>query len=326
MPASVVRPEVTKTVKVAGLYGISTTTKAVMVRVSATAGQSANVLVHSCGGTTSYATTLAVEPGAMAIGTAPVTLSNGQLCVTSSATASVRVTVVAKLAASGVGGSPVTARRVLDTRTATKLAANQLITIPPASLGAASGLKAITATFTILNPSSGGTLTITPCGSTEMKAPFSATAVTSFSTLIRVSAAGLCVKSTVATDLLIDVDGVWSADGPSLSPLAPVRVFDSRGIRTAVGSSPVTIPISSAAIGAQAAVGVVQANLTLISGSGPASVFIWPCSQPQPAASVAVVGAGKTAAFSVLVAVSTGAMCAASNAPVDLVVDVVGAG
>jgi hypothetical protein len=93
----------------------------------------------------------------------------------------------------------------------------------------------------------------------------------------------------------------------------------------AIGNTPTPIQAGMIA-GASTAPTSAQVNLTLIGKSKSASVFVWPCSQPKPEASVAVVAAKRRATFSVLTSLSDGTFCIASNAPVDVVADVVGAG
>jgi hypothetical protein len=94
---------------------------------------------------------------------------------------------------------------------------------------------------------------------------------------------------------------------------------------TPIGAAATPVSVGSLT-GAPANISAVQANLTVIGGSKSASVFVWPCAQPQPAASVGVVSAKRRATFTVITAVFGGAFCVASNAPVDVVVDIVGAG
>lgn len=324
-PATALAPRVTKKVAVAGVGAISKTTSAVVVRISASSSQAASVLVHPCDATVPLATTLFVEAGPMAVGYATVGLVGGQLCVTSNARVMTRITVVAQLSATGVGAAAVPTHRVLDTRTTARLAPNQITTLTPETLGIASTAQALSATFTVLDPKAAGTLLITPCGGNELRAPFNATPVTSFSAVVRTNATGLCVSSTSTTNLIIDVHAVWSQDAPGLLPTTPVRRFDSRELGVAVGSAPT--PIQAGIVtGESTAPSSVQVNLTLIGKSKSASVFVWPCSQPKPDASAGVVAARRHATFSVLTSLSDGTFCIASNALVDVVADVVGAG
>ena len=324
-PPTALLAHVTKRVTVAGVTGISKTSSAVIVRISVTSAQAASVLVHPCDSAAPLATTLFVEPGTMAIGNATVSLTSGQLCVTSSARALARITVVAQLSTTGVGVAPIITRRALDTRMTTTLTPHKVVTLSPQMLGSQAGIQAIAATFTLLDAKLAGTLLITPCGGTELKAPFNAGRITSFSVAIRANDTGLCVMSSVATNLIVDVDAVWSPQAPGFFATTPVRLFDSRETRVPASSTPRTIQVGSL-VGGPATVVAVQANLTLLGGSKSASVFVWPCAQPQPESSIAVVSARTRASFSVITSVSNGAFCIASNAPVDVVVDIVGVG
>ncbi len=318
-------PRVTKKVNVVGVAGISKTTSAVIVRISASSAQPASIVVHPCDTAAPIATTLFVEPGPMAVGYATVGLVAGQLCVTSTARALARITVVGQLSTSGVGVAPIPTKRAIDTRTTSSLTPNKLVTLTPEMLGAPQGTQAVSATFTVLDPKSGGTLLITPCGASEVKTPFNAARSTSFNIVVRTNEAGLCVQSTVAINLLVDVDAAWGPAAPALLPITPVRRLDSRDVGGPLGATPTQVMIGTLPGGA-GVVATVQANVTLIGGTKSSSVFVWPCSQTRPEASIGVVQARKRATFAILTAVSDGAFCISSNTPVNAVVDIVAVG
>jgi len=323
--ASALQPNVTKKINVAGVNGLSTTAAAVVVRISATSKQTASIVVHPCDAPAPAATSLSVDAGPMAIGYATVAVNNGQICATSSAAAQARITVVAQLEPAGVGALPVATHRVIDTRTTKRLAANQLVTLTPEMLGASADSQALTATFTVIDPASSGTLLITPCGGNEVKAPFVSSRMTSFSMVVRMNSTGLCLKPTVATNVLVDVTTVWRQDAPGLFPITAIRRFDSRTLNAPLGSAPTPVVLGPLA-GAPAKVTTAQVNLTLIGGANGASVFMWPCAQPRPEGSIAVVTPNSQATFSVMTTIADGGFCLASNAPVHVLADIVAVG
>ena len=323
--ASALQPNVAKKIKVAGVNGLSKTAAAVVVRISATSKQSASIVVHPCDASVTAATSLTVEAGPMAIGYATVAVTEGQICATSTGTAQARVTVVAQLESAGVGALPVATHRVIDTRTTKRLAANQLVTLTPEMLGASADSQALTATFTVIDPASAGTLLITPCGGSEVKAPFVASRMTSFSMVVRMNSTGLCLKPTVATNVLVDVTTVWRQDAPGLFPITAIRRFDSRTLNVQLSATPTPVVLGPLA-GAPANVTAAQVNLTLIGGANGASVFMWPCAQPRPEGSIAVVTPNRQATFSIVTNIADGGFCLASNAPVDVLADIVAVG
>ncbi|MSY77050.1 MAG: peptidoglycan DD-metalloendopeptidase family protein [Actinobacteria bacterium] len=323
--ASALQPNVAKKIKVAGVNGLSKTPAAVVVRISATSKQSASIVVHPCDAPVPAATSLTVEAGPMAIGYATVAVTEGQICATSTGTAQARVTVVAQLESAGVGALPVATHRVIDTRTTKRLAANQLVTLTPEMLGASADSQALTATFTVIDPASAGTLLITPCGGSEVKAPFVASRMTSFSMVVRMNSTGLCLKPTVATNVLVDVTTVWRQDAPGLFPITAIRRFDSRTSNVPLGATPTPVVLGPLA-GAPANVTAAQVSLTLIGGANGASVFMWPCAQPRPEGSIAVVTPNRQATFSIVTNIADGGFCLASNAPVHVLADIVAVG
>ena len=259
----------------------------------------------------------------MAIGSTIVGVANGEICVTSTANASAKLTVVGQLLSSGVGVAPIVTTRVLDSRISGKLAANRSVTISPKAFGDVTGVQAVTVAFTILGPAAAGTLSVGPCGGTPLKAPFARTSMWAFTAVLSVSAAGLCASSSVATNLVIDVDAVWLGNGPALMPVKPVRIFDSRDLGQPVGATPVPVNVVGFD-GAPSGVSAVAFNLTVLGGAAGGSVFVWPCEKPMPSSVVAAVAPNKRGTFSVVAAVSGGVLCVASNQPVTVIIDVTG--
>ena len=323
--ASALKPTVTKKIKVAGVNGLSKTAAAVVVRISATSKQPASIVVHPCGAPVPAATSLTVEAGPMAIGYATVAVTEGQICATSTGAAQARITVVAQLESAGAGALPVATHRVIDTRTTKRLAANQLVTLTPEMLGASADSQALTATFTVIDPASAGTLLITPCGGSEVKAPFVASRMTSFSMVVRMNSTGLCLKPTVAMNVLVDVTTVWRQDAPGVFPITATRRFDSRTLNVPLGAAPTPVVLGPLA-GAPANVTAAQVSLTLIGGANGASVFMWPCARPRPEGSIAVVTPNRQATFSIMTNIADGRFCLASNAPVHVLADIVAVG
>ncbi|MEO6124312.1 MAG: peptidoglycan DD-metalloendopeptidase family protein [Ilumatobacteraceae bacterium] len=314
-----------KQIAVSDVTGLAASPAALMLRVSATAASVATVTVHPCASPASATATLSVEPGTMAIGTAMVPVTNGAICVTSTAATSVKLTATAQVTASGAGSRPVPTTRVFDSRTSGRLAAGQKVTLTPATLGIATAAKGVTATFTIIDPSAAGTLAISACGGPELKAPFIKTALAAFSVTVAVNSTGLCVSPTVAADVTVDIAGGWDNDAGGVTAVAPVRVLGTATVPTAIGTTTTNVNVTGMG-GLPTAAQSAVVNVTVIAAATNASVFVWPCGQPQPAAAIGVAVAGHTATFSATTAVAAGQICLASNAPATAFVDVAGVG
>ena len=313
-----------KQISIAGFGGIVSTTTGLVLRVSATATAAGAVTVHPCASMGEATTTLAVASTAMAIGTTMVPVASGKICVTSSVAASVKLTAIAQSTATGTGIRPILTRRSLDTRTSGRLAAGQKVSISPAALGTAPAAKGVTATFTIVNPSAAGTLSVSACGGTEMKAPFANTLLAAFSATVAINAAGLCVSSNVATDVIIDITAGWDNDAEGLTAVAPVRVLGTTTSPVAISSATTNVNVAGVG-GLPGSVSVAVVQMTVVADSTSASVFVWPCDQPRPVAAAGVAAAGRTATFSATTAVAAGQICIATNAPATSFVDVTGA-
>jgi hypothetical protein len=215
--------------------------------------------------------------------------------------------------------------RALDTRVSGRMVANATTTMPPSSYYATSSTRAVNATITIVNPSAAGTLSIGPCGGTPLKAPFTKTSYWAFTAVLMTSATGLCASSNVAADVVVDVDGLYTDEGRMVQPAQPLREFDSRTTGSRIGSSPVRVPLGGWD-GGPTVIATAVVNVTVLGAHGGGSVFVWSCEKAQPAAAIGVVALGKTATFSVVTAASNGAICVSANNPVDVIVDVAGAG
>jgi Cysteine-rich secretory protein family len=138
----------------------------------------------------------------------------------------------------------------------------------------------------------------------------------------------ICVASTAATDLLVEVSGFYTAlTGGRFAPLVPVRLMDSRtGIGTPArltGGQPVELSIINVA-GVKPDAKAVALNVTGVLPSAEGFVTVYPCGA-VPETSTLNPSVGKVTPNLVLSRLSpTGSVCLFSSADVDLLVDVVG--
>jgi hypothetical protein len=259
------------------------------------------------------------------VGTSIVAVAAGAICVTSNSAVNLRMEVIAhRTAKGGVGLQPISSIRALDTRTTTRLTRGAPVKIDLTALGWVPGTQALSATITVVDPSSAGTLSIGFCGQGSWNVPVAADALSSFAIAMRVNSSGWCLTSTMNTDVVVDVTGLWVGDA-SLAPVDVTRVYDSRNAGVKVGPTPVPVQIAG-----QGGVpgGATRAVLSIsnVAGGLPGIVFAVPCDGGR---SVGVVSAGTPNRIStavVPVKLGTGAICVSALEPVDLIIDVIAAG
>jgi murein DD-endopeptidase MepM/ murein hydrolase activator NlpD len=306
------------TVTMPSLSGVASGTPGAMLRITSLApARSGFVTVHPCDVAPS-SSSLNLEPGRINSTTTVVAVHSNQFCVTSSVATDMRVDVVAALSTSGVGVQPIASIRALDSRTTSVLAANTTRTVSLASMGVPRGARAVTATFTIVDPAAAGTLSIGPCGAGSWGARFGRVAVQSFSLTVRVNDNGLCLRNSTDAHVIVDVTGAWTGSA-SVTPIGPQRVIDTRG-GAPLGNDVRTVPLGGVPAGTSRA----MVTVTAIGGGSVGTVVAWPCSQPRPSGGVGATMPGNITAFSVPVAGTE--LCLTANAPTHAVVDITGAG
>ena len=318
-------PRATRTVRVDKLTGVTPTTSGVMLRLTASGASGRGfVVLHRCDLPIPTAATLSYPGGGTAVGTTIVAVASGTICATSNTAVDLRIEVIAFRAPSGVGLQPISSIRALDTRTTKRLVRGGSVKIDLPALGYVPGTQALSATITIVDPADAGTFSIGFCGQGLWNVPISTDALASFAITMRVSSAGWCLTSSVATDVVVDVTGLWVGDG-ALAPVDVTRVYDSRSLGVTVGSTPVAIQISgqgSVPAGSSRAV----LSISNVAGGLPGIVFAVPCGDGR---SVGVVSAGtpnRITTAVVPVRLGNGAICVSAIEPVDLIIDVVAAG
>ena len=312
--------------KVSGINGVPSATTGVVARLTVSGAVASGYLVaYACDTGAPVASQLSFRPTGGAVGTSIVRVTKGQICVTTSAAAKVKVEVLAAQAATGVGLQPITATRVLDTRTTARLTPGSQIQIANSVLGAPSDAQALSFAVTLVDPAAAGTFSMGFCGQGLWNTPVGTDPVSSFAMTMRVNPSGWCLTSTVATDVIIDVTGVWA--GPSkVSTVDPLRIFDSRtGGAGSVGQDSVAVQVAGLGGVPAGATSAVLA-LTVVTASGGTSVFAFPCSEGPGSGTVIAAVSNRVATAVVPVRLVGGQVCLKSINPADVIVDVVGAG
>jgi Peptidase family M23/LysM domain len=313
-----------QTVKVSGLAGVPSGTAGVLVRLTVAGASSSGYLVtYACETGAPVASQLTFRQGGGAVGTSMVRVVKGQICVVSSVSAKVKVEVLAAQAASGVGLQAITATRVLDTRTTGRLAPGQQIQIANSLLGAPADAQALSVAVTFVNPDAAGTFSMGFCGQGLWNMSMNSDPVSSFAMSMRVSPSGWCLTSTVATDVIIDVTGLWVGTS-KISTVDPLRIFDSR---SSGGVGQTDTPVQVAGLGGvPAGSSTALLAITLVTGGGGTSVFAFPCNEGPISGTVIAAVSNRVTTAMVPVRLSGGQVCLRSINAADVIVDVVGAG
>ncbi|MFN8024115.1 MAG: CAP domain-containing protein [Acidimicrobiales bacterium] len=253
------------------------------------------------------------------------------------ATGAVEPAPTASPSGPSVGFQPLAPARVVDTRDnlgATKLDAGVTKTIQIAGRGGVpAGASAISANFTVVGQSGGGYLTVWNCAATRpvvSTVNFSGGEVAPNAATIPLDGSGnLCVFSTTATHLVIDVNGFYGSSGTAkFTPVNPVRVMDTREGLGATGpltdGRTVSLKVTGTA-GVPEGVSAVTLNVTSTNSSLDGYVTVWACDDEQPLVSNLNPARGRVRPNLVVTPVAAdGTVCLYTLNSTHLVVDVTG--
>jgi len=203
------------------------------------------------------------------------------------------------------------------------------------------GVTAVSLNLTAVGPTAEGYVTVWPCGSTKPSTSnvnFVKDQIVPNAVISPVDSTGkVCIASTAATHLVVDVNG-WFGANSGLRAVTPVRVFDTRhgtgGVPVAkVGAldgsgTALEVSILSAIGQSAAAVSAVSLNVTAtgtsVSKYG-GYVTVYPCGGAPPNSSNLNFVANQSVPNAVIVPVSaTGTVCFYVYGQADLIADVNG--
>ena len=225
--------------------------------------------------------------------------------------------------------TPLAPTRVLDTRQVGgggRLTAGSVRPVQIAGqAGVATGSTGVTVNLTVVRPAAGGYVTAYPCTDTVPTVStvnFAAGQTIANLATVSLSATGaLCVHSTAATDVLIDVAGANGVHGThGLQPVTPTRVFNSRD-----GAGERLVPDAEYALDLRSWVDggdAVEVSMVAIGATAPGYLTLWPCGELRPTVSNVNYEAATVRSNHATVIVGRDAeLCLASSAPVHVVVD-----
>ncbi len=194
----------------------------------------------------------------------------------------------------------------------------------------ASGVGAVVLNVTSVTASSSGYVTVYPCGTRPNTSSLNLRAggtvpnavITTLSSTGRV-----CLFSSGATDLLVDVSGYLLSSGVD-GLASPVRLLDTRAGVVALGQTgrgPLAagqeMPVAVANRGGFAPnVSAVVLNLTVVNARTAGYLSVYPCGS-RPNSSNLNYGAGVTRANAVVTGLVNGQFCVYSSGATDVLVD-----
>jgi hypothetical protein len=351
VPPRPLAPDVPLRVKVAGVAGVPAGVDgegAAGVALNVTAVRTSGwgfLQVWPCGSgkpstsSVNFTSAGAVEPNAVLV---PVD-ATGEVCVSSSVATDLLVDVAAWFESGLESASG--ELRLVDTRDGTggvRLSADVPLRVKVAGVAGVpagvdgEGAAGVALNVTAVRTSGWGFLQVWPCGSGKPSTSSvnftSAGAVEPNAVLVPVDATGeVCVSSSVATDLLVDV-AAWFESGLE-SASGELRLVDTRdgtgGVRLSA-DVPLRVKVAGVAgvpagVDGEGAAGVAL-NVTAVRTSGWGFLQVWPCGSGKPStSSVNFTSAGAVEPNAVLVPVdATGEVCVSSSVATDLLVDVTG--
>ena len=210
----------------------------------------------------------------------------------------------------------------LDTRgrrlvagTPTSIRVTGLAGVPDATSG-------VLVRLNVRNAAARGSVSVHPCGVSPSGAatlgvmPGKLNATT---TAVQVANGNICVTSTAAVDVRLDVVGVQTSDGVGLQPITATRALDTRATgKLAAGGTKVALP---KALGAPRGSKAVTATITLIDPAQAGSIGVGPCGGTPWILSFPAV---PTQLFSAVVRTNDAGVCVSSSVDVQVVIDVTG--
>ena len=183
-----------------------------------------------------------------------------------------------------------------------RVGAGETVEVPLLGRGGVpgSGVGAVVANVTAVNPAAAGFATVYPCGvrpeASSLNYLPGPTTATANEVIAKLSGSGsVCVYSFAETDLLIDVVGYVPASS-SVTSLVPARVFESRAAVTVDGrfsgvgrvgaGETVEVPLLGRGGVPGSGVGAVVANVTAVNPAAAGFATVYPCGVRPEASSL----------------------------------------
>jgi hypothetical protein len=194
--------------------------------------------VYPCGPVPNVSTVNFPAGGAVANATIVPLDPGGGVCVMSIADTHIVIDVTGHFAdGARERFNPAGPLRVLDTRSgfggSLRIPAGGVVAIPIAGVGTVpGGASAAAVNLVGVNPATAGYLTAFPCGTSRPTTSslnyLGGPGARANNQLVALGGGRLCIFSSAAADVVVDVTGYFAATGRSFQALKPVRVLDTR--------------------------------------------------------------------------------------------------
>jgi len=299
--------------------------------------ESGRLTAYACGRERPAAVTVRAVAGRVVASSSIVPLgTGGALCIHTDVDTHVLVDLSGRYStARGQLMEPVTATRLLDTRSATRLAAGSLTRIAVRGTGKAP-LGAVAAALTVhaLGGLADGYLTVFPCSVTLPAASsLNVTAGVPVTNHVQVrldSYGGVCIYSSTAVHVVVDMSA-WFGTGATAAyhPVDPTRVLDTRdGTGGVQGPRSTEVAVQVAGVGGLPAADVLRSVVATVAALAPAGegyLTVHECRSPVPQVSMVRFPVGVAASASVVgLDDASGRWCVLPSVSTQLVVDVTG--
>jgi hypothetical protein len=300
------------TVPIVARGGVSPTATSVLATITTTEGCADSfVTAYPCGaGVPTTSVVNALTNTTVANGVLVKLSGSGALCIYANAPVDVIVDVAAWIGPSGAAPTPVTPDRLVDSRPGfaqtldlpqQRLAAGTTLDVPIGALPAAAGAAAVAVNLTAVDPGGDGYLTVFPgpCSATPPLASnvnVTAGHTTAAGATSAVGGGSICVYTSVATDVVVDLDAVYGPGATSVVTTAPKRLFDTRDTTRVDAGATIEIDLDDPALGAPPTATGIVANLTATGPSSDGYLTMYPCGTALPNVSNLNVTGGHTVA------------------------------
>lgn len=194
--------------------------------------------------------------------------------------------------------------------------------------GVPSNAVAAAMNVTVTEPAKSGYVTAYPCGSSAPLASnlnFTAGQTIPNAVLSGLGTGGeVCFRSSVATHLVVDVNGWFSPTAP-FTAVRPARMMDTRSTAGLIPANGVLKVQIAGANAVPATIAAASMNVTVTQPKGPGYITVYPCGGSAPLASNLNFRKGQTIPNAVLSGIGAGGqVCFKASTSTHLVVDVNG--
>ena len=308
------------------------TAAALNVTATDTAGNG-YLTVHPCSVARPLASSVNYAAGRTVPNNVTVALgSTGKVCIYTQVAAHIVVDLdgwYSPTAPGGAGLETVTPSRLLDSRNSG--GRNQSFTVALGAVVPASA-SAVTLNVTVTDPLFSGYLTVYPCGSpVPLASNLNFAPGQTVPNLVTVKIGegrSVCLYANSPTNVVVDLDGDFTAAGRAVRAVNPSRLLDTRDgsggwLGALSAGQSIDLPVAGVA-GIPADAAGVLLNVTVADAAAAGYVTVYPCGSDRPLASNLNYAAGQTTSNAVAVKLGTGSVCLFSTQSVDLIADVAG--